>query len=181
MSKELKSLIRDELVKELEGLEGGVFVGFTGLDSARAYQLRSSLHRQGVSLRVLHNRLTIRALEELGIRGVSPAEVFRSPTAIVYGETVIDAARALRTEIRQSKAPLTIKGGLIEGELLDGKRAETIADLPTREEVLAQIAGGFQGGAQRIAGCFQQTYRQLSGLFQALAEELDAGDGKDSE
>jgi len=174
MSKELKQLIRQELVDQLSELEGGMFISFSGMNGSSLYGLRSSLHEQGISVTVVPNRITRWALGELGIEGEALDEVLRGETALVRGETPVETARILRGKIRQG-TPITIKGAILERQVLGPSDAQRVADLPTREEVLAQMAACFQGGAQRIATCFQQTYRQLAGLYQTVVERLEEG------
>jgi large subunit ribosomal protein L10 len=174
MSKALKGLIRDELAQHFDGTDGGLFISYAGLDSEAMYALRRGLHDEGVRMRVVPNRITMKVLRDLEVSGVDASEGLRGDTAVIMGETPIHAARAIRSRVREG-LKVTVRGGLLEGELLDAEQAGRMADLPTREELLAQIAYCFQASAQRIAGCFQQTYKQIAGCFVSYSDELEKG------
>jgi len=176
MSKTLKGLIRDELSSTLKDLDGGVFITYAGLDSQATFKLRSTFHSEGVKMRVLPNRIAKRAFGQLGFEAEAIGSILVGETAVIYAESPIAAARAVRQRISEGMA-IKVKGAFLETEVLDATTAATMADLPTHEELLGQISFCFNAGAQRIAGCFQQTYKQIAGCFLSYSEELEEGGG----
>ena len=172
MSKVLKSLIREEIEHKLGEVDGGVFITYAGLDSEAMYDLRKAFNSDGVRMRVIPNRITRKAMEGTELTGEDLGEVLRGDTAMITGENAIAAARSVRQRIKDGVA-IQWKGALLQGEVFDAEKAAKVADLPTREELLAQIAFCFQANTQKIAGCFQQTYKQIAGVFKSYEDKQE--------
>ena len=115
------------------------------------------------------NTLIKRAATEAGIEGLD--ELFAGPTAIAFvtGEPV-DAAKALKTFARDNKA-LVIKGGYMDGRALSVAEIERIADLESREVLLAKLAGAMKGNLAKAAGLFNAPASQIARLAAALQEK----------
>ncbi|WP_079017432.1 50S ribosomal protein L10, partial [Mycobacterium tuberculosis] len=106
-------------------------------------------------------------------------ELFVGPTAIAFvtGEPV-DAAKAIKTFAKEHKA-LVIKGGYMDGHPLTVAEVERIADLESREVLLAKLAGAMKGNLAKAAGLFNAPASQLARLAAAL-QEKKACPGPDS-
>ena len=172
MSKTLKALIHNEIDQTIDGLDGGIFVTYAGLDSEKMYALRSAFNGAGVTMKVIPNRIASQVFDKKDFTGSSIKDVLKGDTAMIYGESPIAAARAVKDRIKDGVA-IEWKGAFLEQEVYGPEEAAKIADLPTREEVLSQIAFCYQGSAQRIAGVFQQTYKQIAGCFLSYQEEQE--------
>ena len=110
-----------------------------------------------------------RAASEAGVDGLD--DLFVGPTAIAFitGEPV-DAAKALRTFAKDNKA-LVIKGGYMDGRPLSVSEVETIADLESREVLLAKLAGAMKANLSKAAGLFNAPASQVARLAAALHEK----------
>ncbi|EUA20587.1 50S ribosomal protein L10 [Mycobacterium xenopi 3993] len=110
------------------------------------------------------NTLVKRAASEAGIEGLD--ELFVGPTAIAFvtGEPV-DAAKAIKTFAKEHKA-LVIKGGYMDGHPLTVAEVERIADLESREVLLAKLAGAMKGNLAKAAGLFNAPASQVARLPQ---------------
>ena len=115
------------------------------------------------------NTLIKRAASEAGIEGLD--ELFAGPTAIAFvtGEPV-DAAKAIKTFAKDNKA-LVIKGGYMDGHPLTVAEVERIADLESREVLLAKLAGAMKGNLAKAAGLFNAPTSQMARLLAALQEK----------
>ena len=109
---------------------------------------------------------------EAGIEGLD--ELFAGPTAIAFvtGEPV-DAAKAIKTFAKEHKA-LVIKGGYMDGHPLTVAEVERIADLESREVLLAKLAGAMKGNLAKAAGLFNAPASQVARLVAALQEKKAA-------
>ena len=141
---------------------------FRGLTVANLAELRRSLSGSA-TYSVAKNTLIKRAASEAGIEGLD--ELFAGPTAIAFvtGEPV-DAAKAIKTFAKENKA-LVIKGGYMDGHPLSVADVERIADLESREVLLAKLAGAMKGNLAKAAGLFSAPASQIARLAAALQEK----------
>jgi large subunit ribosomal protein L10 len=107
--------------------------------------------------------------------------LFAGPTAIAFvsGEPV-DAAKAIKTFAKEHKA-LVIKGGYMDGRALSVAEVERIADLESREVLLAKLAGAMKGNLAKAAGLFNAPLSQFARLAAALQEKKAAAEPASAE
>ncbi|WP_156688211.1 50S ribosomal protein L10 [Mycobacterium sp. Marseille-P9652] len=141
---------------------------YRGLTVANLAELRRSLNGSA-TYSVAKNTLIKRAATEAGVEGLD--ELFAGPTAIAFvtGEPV-DAAKAIKNFAREHKA-LVIKGGYMDGHPLTVSEVERIADLESREVLLAKLAGAMKGNLAKAAGLFAAPASQMARLAAALQEK----------
>jgi large subunit ribosomal protein L10 len=141
---------------------------YRGLTVAHLAELRRSL-AGSATYTVAKNTLIKRAASDAGIEGLD--ELFAGPTAIAFvrGEPV-DAAKAIKTFAKDNKA-LVIKGGYMDGHPLTVSEIERIADLESREVLLAKLAGAMKGNLAKAAGLFAAPASQMARLAAALQEK----------
>src|SRR5690348_11007701 len=141
---------------------------YRGLTVANLADLRRSLNG-AATYSVAKNTLVKRAASEAGVEGLD--ELFVGPTAIAFvtGEPV-DAAKALKTFAKDHKA-LVIKGGYMDGHPLTVSEVERIADLESREVLLAKLAGAMKGNLTKAAGLFNAPTSQAARLLAALQQQ----------
>jgi len=144
---------------------------YRGLTVANLAELRRSLNG-AATYSVAKNTLVKRAASEAGVEGLD--ELFAGPTAIAFvtGEPV-DAAKAIKTFAREHKA-LVIKGGYMDGRALTVAEVERIADLESREVLLAKLAGAMKGNMAKAAALFNAPASQIARLAAALQEKKAA-------
>jgi large subunit ribosomal protein L10 len=148
-----------------------VITEYRGLSVANLAELRRSL-APSATYSVAKNTLIRRAASEAGIEGLD--ELFVGPTAIAFvsGEAV-DAAKAIKTFAKEHKA-LVIKGGYMDGHPLTVAEVERIADLESREVLLAKLAGAMKANLSKAAGLFNAPASQVARLAAALQEKRAA-------
>ncbi|ORA68728.1 50S ribosomal protein L10 [Mycolicibacterium elephantis] len=172
MATEDKAAAIADIVERFNSSTATVVTEFRGLSVAQLAELRRSLG-DSASYRIAKNTLVKRAAAEAGIEGLD--ELFVGPTAIAFvkGEAV-DAAKALKKFAKDNKA-LVIKGGYMDGRLLSVAEVEQIADLESREVLLAKLAGAMKANLTKAAGLFNAPASQVARLAAAL-EEKKAGE-----
>jgi large subunit ribosomal protein L10 len=141
---------------------------YRGLTVSNLAELRRSL-AGSATYSVAKNTLVKRAASEAGIEGLD--EMFVGPTAIAFvtGEAV-DAAKAIKTFAKEHKA-LVVKGGYMDGHPLSVAEVERLADLESREVLLAKLAGAMKANLAKAAGLFNAPASQMARLAAALQEK----------
>jgi large subunit ribosomal protein L10 len=157
-----------DIAEQFRASSATVITEYRGLTVANLAELRRSLG-ESVTYSVAKNTLIKRAASEAGIEGLD--ELFAGPTAIAFvtGEAV-DAAKAIKTFAKDHKA-LVIKGGYMDGHPLTVAEVERIADLESREVLLAKLAGAMKGNLAKAAGLFNAPASQVARLLAALQEK----------
>ena len=168
MAKADKATAVDDIAERFKEATATVVTEYRGLTVANLAELRRSLGG-GTTYTVAKNTLVKRAASEAGIEGLD--ELFVGPTAIAFiqGEPV-DAAKAIKTFAKDHKA-LVIKGGYMDGQPLTIAQVEQIADLDSREVLLAKLAGAMKANLSKAAVLFNAAPTQLARLAAALQEK----------
>lgn len=162
-----------DIAEQFKEATATLITEYRGLTVANLAELRRSLGG-AATYSVAKNTLVKRAASEAGVEGLD--ELFAGPTAIAFvkGEPV-DAAKAIKTFAKEHKA-LVIKGGYMDGRALTVAEVERIADLESREVLLAKLAGAMKGNLAKAAGLFNAPASQVARLAAAL-QEKKAADG----
>jgi large subunit ribosomal protein L10 len=160
-----------DIAEQFRDATATVITDYRGLSVANLAELRRSL-APSATYSVAKNTLIRRAASEAGIEGLD--ELFVGPTAIAFvsGEAV-DAAKAIKTFAKEHKA-LVIKGGYMDGRALTVAEVERIADLESREVLLAKLAGAMKANLSKAAGLFNAPASQIARLAAALQEKRAA-------
>jgi large subunit ribosomal protein L10 len=168
MAKADKATAVADIAEQFTGSTATLITEYRGLTVANLAELRRSL-AGSATYTVAKNTLIKRAASQAGIEGLD--ELFAGPTAIAFvtGEPV-DAAKAIKTFAKENKA-LVIKGGYMDGHPLTVAEVERIADLESREVLLAKLAGAMKGNLAKAAGLFSAPASQVARLAAALQEK----------
>ncbi|WP_227997189.1 50S ribosomal protein L10 [Nocardia australiensis] len=174
MAKPEKVTAVEEIAEQFKSSTATVVTEYRGLSVGKLTDLRRALGA-GATYSVAKNTLVKRAAAEAGVEGLD--DLFVGPTAIAFiqGEPV-DAAKALKTFAKENKA-LIIKGGYMDGAPLSVTEVEKIADLESREVLLAKLAGAMKGNLAKAAGLFNAPASQVARLAAALVEKKQAEAG----
>ena len=157
-----------EIADKFRSSSAAVVTEYTGLTVTQLTALRRALGT-GTTYRVAKNTLVKRAAEDAEITGLDA--LFVGPTAIAFVEgEPVDAAKALRDFAKDNKG-LVIKGGYMDGRPLTVDEVEKIADLDSREVLLAKLAGAMKGNLSKAAGLFNAPASQVARLAAALQEK----------
>ena len=160
-----------DIVEQFKGSTATVITEYRGLSVANLAELRRSL-AGSATYAVAKNTLAKLAATEAGVEGLE--DLFTGPTAIAFvqGEPV-DAAKAIKKFAKDHKA-LVIKGGYMDGHPLTVAEVERIADLESREVLLAKMAGAMKANLSKAAGLFAAPASQMARLAAALQDKKPA-------
>ncbi|WP_099022926.1 50S ribosomal protein L10 [Mycolicibacterium palauense] len=174
MAKDDKAAAVADIVERFNSSTATLVTEYRGLSVTNLAELRRSLG-DSASYRVAKNTLVKRAAADAGIEGLD--ELFVGPTAIAFvkGEPV-EAAKALKKFAKDNKA-LVIKGGYMDGLPLSVAQVEAIADLESREVLLAKLAGAMKANLSKAAGLFNAPASQVARLAAALQDKRAETEG----
>jgi len=173
MARPEKVAVVDEIRTKLEESDAAVLTEYRGLTVHELADLRASLRPSGTQYKVFKNTLALRAIEGRGLDDI--AGLFEGPVAIAFVQgDAAAAAKALR-EFSRGHDALVMKGGLLGERVITSGDIEALADLPTRDVLLTQIAGLFQQPLTRAAGLFQAFPRNFAYGMKALIDQRVAG------
>lgn len=174
----VNQILLEELQNEFKSMGSCVVVEFGKLLPKQDIEIRGQLRAAGVRYRVVRSRLAQKAFAGLKL-DLSGALKGRCGVAIAQKEGAIQAAKILRDWIKKTKnAPLSIKGGVVEGSAYSGANAELIADLPDRNTVNTMIVTAISGPARSLATVVQAVAGGLARCIQAKVDK--AADGSAS-
>jgi len=163
MKRSEKEQLVTELRDKLVSAQSLYYTDFTGLNVKRMTELRRRLKRAGVDYVVIKNTLALRAVNESGLVGSK----LSGPTGLVVGKDPVAAARVLTEFAKEFEDKPAMKGGLLQGKAIDNAQLKRMASLPSREQMLADLAAGMQSPMAAFVGA-------LNGLFYKFAGALDA-------
>jgi large subunit ribosomal protein L10 len=160
-----------ELTESFRESNGAVLTEYRGLTVKQLQDLRRALGGSA-TYAVAKNTLTKLAAKQADVE--LPAELLTGPTAIAFitGD-VVEAAKGLRDFAKDNK-PLVIKGGFLDGKVLAPDEIRKLADLESREVLLAKLAGGMKASIAGAAGLFNAPLAQTARLLAALQAKAEA-------
>ena len=165
MNRDQKAAVVDEIAEQFKSADAVFAVDYRGISVAQAAELRERLREVDSRLRVVKNSLSERAADQAGMESIKP--MLTGPTALTFvsgdaaaaAKALNDAARALQL--------LEFKGGVLGGTLLSGDDVRSIARLPSRDVMIAQLVA-------TIAAPLSGLARTLNALVGGLAIQLQA-------
>ena len=175
MSKPVKELVRDELIKRFQGVRQLAVVGFTGVDATTTNRIRTRLHGKSIQMSVVKNALAKQAFKDLGI--ASAGELLDGPCAVVHGaDGVVTVVREL-LEIGKDAPNLTVKAAFMDGELFHTDQIAALSKFPTRQEALGQLVQCVLSAGSNLAGCLLGPAGQIAGILKAIEDKGEAPGG----
>jgi large subunit ribosomal protein L10 len=167
-----KVAVVNEVRGRLEASEGALLTEYRGLTVAELAELRSDLARAGGEYKIYKNTLVRLAVADSPKASIQ--DLLTGPTAIAFVDGDVSAvAKALRDFARNNPS-LIVKGGIVGDGLLSASEITILADLPSRDALLAQLAGAFAAPVQQLAGLIEALPRNLAyGLAALVAKRGD--------
>lgn len=169
---EAKKQVVEEIKVRLQKTQGAVLTDYRGLNVAEVTELRSKLRESGVEFKVLKNTLTRIAAHEIGLEGLDP--YLQGPTAIAFGSTDPIAPAKILSEFAKTHKALEIKAGILENKVIDNEEVKVLAELPSREVLLAKLLGAMQSPMYGFAGSLQGLLRKFVYALNAVHEKKAA-------
>ncbi len=148
-----------------------VLTEYRGLTVSDLKTLRRSLG-ENANYAIAKNTLTKIAASEAGIEGLE--DQLTGPTAIAFGTGDVAATAKRLRDFAKGNPHLVIKGGVMDGKVLDAETVKKLADLESREVLLAKLAGALKGNLSKAVGLFAAPLSQAARLMAALEDQKKA-------
>lgn len=155
-----------ESIRELlESSTAVVSTDYTGLSVESMTDLRRALRGNGVGFRVVKNTLTHLAADAAGKPGMK--EIVEGPTGIAFStDDPVAPAKALREFIRSSRSQMTIRGGLLGEQVLSAAEVDRLADVPSKDELIARLMGQLMAPVTSLAYVLDAPVASLARVLQ---------------
>jgi large subunit ribosomal protein L10 len=161
-----------ETKDRMERASIAISADYRGLSVAQLTELRRALKPANVEVAVVKNRLAAMAADQAG-RG-EMKEILQGPTALAIGfGDPIAPVKLLTEHLRARRLQITIHGGWLEGKVLNRAEVESLATLPSKEQLIADVVGKLQSPLYNLAGLLQASIRNFAGLVEARANQLE--------
>lgn len=165
-----------ELTDVVSRAEIAISTSYAGMTMAKQTELRTTLRKAGAEMHVVKNTLLRIAADRAGRPEF--AQLTEGPTAMVVGfSDMVGVAKALSEFVRANEAAtkIAIRNAVVEGRVVDAAYIRDLATVPSREELLARIAGNVIGKVAEFNNLVLATQRKFVGLVEARAKQLEDG------
>jgi large subunit ribosomal protein L10 len=160
-----------ELVDKFGKAKSLVLTDYIGLNVAEMTELRAKLREAGVDYKVVKNTLAKIAANDSDLSEIN--EFFVGPTAIAFGiDDVISPAKIL-DEFAEEHDVLEIKGGYLNGEVISKEKVESLAKIPSREELLAKAFASMKSPVTGLVNVLSGNMRNLVSVLSQIKEEKE--------
>lgn len=156
---ENKKLVVADIKQKLESAQSIVLYDYRGLTVAEVTDLRNLCRAQGVEYCVLKNTMINLAANELKIEGLDP--YLKGPTAVAFGVTDAVAPAKVLTEYVKKIKKTSIKGGLVDGKVIDVAGVTALSELPPKEILIAKMMGSLNAPMQNCVGVMSAVLRSV--------------------
>jgi len=149
----IKSAVVDEIKEKLDRAQSVVVVDYAGTSVEQDTAMRKKLREAGVDYSVYKNTLVTRAIEGTQFEGLK--DILSGPSAVAFGfEDAVAPARVLSGCMKEFNK-MAFKAGVVEGVLYDGEGMKAIAEIPSRNELIAKFMGSIQSPISKAVRTFQ--------------------------
>jgi large subunit ribosomal protein L10 len=169
MNRTEKASVVESLGKELGGVPNAVLFGFAGLKVTEVTELRRQVRGAQSSYLVVKNTLALRAVQGTPLEALSSH--FAGPTAVAYNRTNPVALAKVLTAFAKANPNLVFKAALIDGQPVETAAIKTIAEMPSREELVAKLVGLMQSPLRRLVMVLNGPARSLAGTLSQIADQ----------
>lgn len=167
---ELKKPIVEEISASIKDAQSAVLVDYRGLTVAQDTQLRKQLREAGVTYKIYKNTMMNFAFKGTDFESLS--EYLEGPSALALSTTDATAPARVIAKFAKTAPALEIKGGIVEGVTYDAKGIQSIASIPSREELLSKLLGSIQSPITNFARVMNQL-AEKGGASAAAAEAAE--------
>lgn len=148
-NRQLKEAQVEEIREKFQKASSAVIVDYRGLNVAEATELRKKFREQNVEYKVYKNRLVKLAIEGTDFSSLEP--VLTGPNAIAFGFEDAVAPAKIAKDFAKISPNLDLKAGVIDGTFYDLDGIQLIADIPSRDVLLAKFVGSIQSPISKFA------------------------------
>lgn len=161
-----------ELKERFAGVQTAVLTEYRGLTVRQLSDLRKQLKGASAEYKVVKNRLARIAIKDSALDGLG--KHLTGPTGVAYTRhDPVSVAKALQTFVKNNPA-LTIKVGVVEGKVLEAAALKSLADLPSKEALRAQLVGAVQGPMSKLVSLLTAVQGELVRVIEARSKQGSA-------
>ena len=160
------------LKETMKNAKGAVLTDYRGIKVAQDTKLRRKMREAGVQYSVIKNNMASIAAKEAGIEGLD--DYLKGPLAMVSSDKDPVAAAKLISEFIKENRIMEIKGGLVEGKVIDAEGVKALANLPSREVLLARLLGSMQSPITGFVTVLQGNIRNLVYALDAVRQQKES-------
>ena len=165
-----KVAVVEDVREHLNSSSAAILTEYRGLKVGDLATLRRQLRTAGADYKIFKNTLVRRATAESDRAALDP--FLNGPTAIVFVRDDVGAVAKVLRDFGRVHPQLIVKGGLLGTQVLDANGTSALADLPSRDVLLAQLAGAISAPMRQFAGLLQALPRSLAYGLSALIDKL---------
>lgn len=167
-----KVQVIEEIKEKISSSQSMVLVDYRGLNVAQLTELRKRYREAGVDYKVYKNTMMRFAFKELGLEEFN--EFLKGPSGVAFGKDDPVSAAKITTEFAKTNDKLEIRAGIVDGKVIGVEGVKALAELPSREVLVAQVLGGLNAPIQGFANVLQGTIRGLAIVLNAIVEKQTA-------
>lgn len=164
-----KREVVDGISEKMKAAKAMVFADYRGLTVEQDTELRSALRKAGVDYKVVKNTLTRFAANENGLEGLDT--FLNGPTAMASSDSDPVAPAKVLSEYAKKYDKLELKVGVVEGKVIDISEVKALAELPSRDVLIARVLGGFNAPISGFVNVLNGNIRGLAVALNAIAEQ----------
>jgi len=158
---EMKKTVVADIKSKFERAKTVVLVDYRGLNVAEVTDLRNQLRKAGVEYAVLKNTMINLATKEMGYDGL--AAHLEGPTAVAFGMTDMIAPAKILSDFSKKAKKMKIKCGVCDGAFLDEAGVQALANLPSKEVLIAKIMGSMMSSVSKFVYCVEALRKKQAG------------------
>ena len=147
--REEKVTLVNEIAEKLQNSKSTIIADYRGLTVAEVTELRKNLRDAGIEFKVLKNTMTRRAADQVNLGEVN--EYLTGPNAIAFSYDDVVAPAKILNDFAKTHKALELKGGIIEGKVINTAEVTALAELPSKEGLLSMLANVLQAPIRNFA------------------------------
>ena len=169
-TREEKAKIVKDITEKLENYNHFYLADISGLDASETTELRFACYKQDIKLIVVKNTLLKQALEQANFDYEELQDTLTGPMSVMFTETGNAPGKLIKTFRKKYEKPV-IKAACIEGEVYKGDQVETLANLKSREELIADIVLTLKSPLNNVMSALNSGSNILTGVLETLSEK----------
>ena len=158
---EIKKTVVAEIKEKFEKAQTVVLVDYRGLNVAEVTDRRNQLRKAGVEYAVLKNTMINLAVKDMGFDGIEAH--LEGPTAVAFGYEDMIAPAKILSDFAKKNKKITIKCGVCDGAFLNEEGVQALANLPSKEVLIAKIMGSMMSSVSKFVYCVEAIRKQKAG------------------
>jgi large subunit ribosomal protein L10 len=159
-----------ELKEKIQNSTVAIMSQYKGISAEQVTTLRAKLREENITYKVYKNTLAKRALDELEL---SDAHQFiDGPTAWAFSEDPVAPAKILKEFSKKVKV-IALMGGILDGQIVDAAKLGKLADLPSRDQLLAQVVGTIAMPLRDLVGTLNAVPRNMVQVIEAIRKKKE--------